>query len=324
MDRNTNRTTGAPEQVDTDRPGFDRRSLFRIGGLTVAAAALISACQEEPQLGRVGDAPTTTALPTATVDDPTLLRTASSIEHSLSTLYGALLADASLLPAAAKDIITRYRADHDAAAKDFEAATTATGGEAWDCTNPRLDSTVITPAMTRITDGTPASREAPAIPPSDDPQRDTMNLAHGLETMIASMYQEYVERLSSGQLRELAARHSLDASRRSALLALTINTSRPGGYLGEAVIVEGSMPTETTVADSAAPATDAPATDAPVDDAPAATEIPAVSAIPARFGQVAGGFVILGAGDENGVRLRVTIDTPSLNTYVYEYMTPAC
>ena len=32
----------------------------------------------------------------------------------------------------------------------------------------------------------------------------------------------------------------------------------------------------------------------------------------------------IGGGDENGVRLKLNFETPSLNSFVYEYMTPTC
>jgi len=49
------------------------------------------------------------------------------------------------------------------------------------------------------------------------------------------------------------------------------------------------------------------------------TEIPEVAAIPAAFGNLGTLLVVVGAGDENGVRLKVNFETPSLNSLVYEY-----
>ena len=67
---------------DTTSTPLDRRQLFRIGGITVGAAALLAACAENEytgQLGRVGNGPETPALQDAVVDDSVLLRAAASI-----------------------------------------------------------------------------------------------------------------------------------------------------------------------------------------------------------------------------------------------------
>ena len=302
---------------------LDRRGLFRIGGLSITIAALVAACGERTnELGRVGDAPTTTALPAAEADEATLLRTASSIEHSLINLYAKLVADTNLLAAEHAPVLEHFAADHAVAATDFEKATTAAGGTAWACSNPRLDSTLIEPVLRRVTDGVPATRDAKAVPPSDDAKRDVLNLVHSLETMVSSMYQQMVETLTAAEHRGLAIKHGVYAARRSALMALTINPARPDGYLAAAAASPEQAPassTTTTVQDLAAP----PAA-AGEEGAPASTPIPEVAAIPSRFGQLAGQFLVVGAGDENGVRMRVSVETPSSNTFVFGYMEPSC
>ena len=52
------------------------------------------------------------------------------------------------------------------------------------------------------------------------------------------------------------------------------------------------------------------------------TEIPTVTAIPSQFGCSAAIQLVVGGGDENGTRLKLNLETPSLNSFVYEYMTP--
>jgi hypothetical protein len=54
------------------------------------------------------------------------------------------------------------------------------------------------------------------------------------------------------------------------------------------------------------------------------TEIPSLTAIPSQFGTLAAIQLVVGAGDENGTRLKINLETPSLNSFVYEYMTPSC
>jgi hypothetical protein len=33
---------------------------------------------------------------------------------------------------------------------------------------------------------------------------------------------------------------------------------------------------------------------------------------------------VVGKGDENGTRLKLNLETPSLNSFVFEYMKPTC
>ena len=84
----------------------------------------------------------------------------------------------------------RLRSDHESAAKTFEDLTTDAGGVAWTCGNPRYDEVVLPPIMDRIT-GKPATETTEAIEPSDDPQRDVLNVVHALESVAASTYQGF-------------------------------------------------------------------------------------------------------------------------------------
>ena len=78
---------------------FGRRDILRIGGFTVATAAVISACGEHVrgQIGRVGAVATTSTLPDPVVTNVTLLRTASSLEHSVINVYSQVIGNSDLL-----------------------------------------------------------------------------------------------------------------------------------------------------------------------------------------------------------------------------------
>ena len=104
-------------------------------------------------------------------------------------------------------------------------------------------------------------------------------------------------------------------------VALTIG---PTAYVSEsdvslAATSETTIATTTTVQDIATPTTTAGG-----DNGPQLTEIPAVAALPAAFGQLGPLLLVVGAGDENGVRLKVNMETPAENSYIYDYMQPAC
>ena len=319
----------SPTGVETGhRALFGRRDVLRIGGLTVATAAVISACGEHArgEVGRVGAVATTAKLPDAVVTNVALLRTASSLEHSVINVYEQLIGKSDLLDPKFDDLAKRFKDDHVNHAQLFEKLTTDAGGAAWTCGNPKIDDVIINPVLTRITKGAAATATAKAIEPSDDPRRDMLNFAHGLESLAGATYQAFVALFSDPSLRADAMTIGAREARHAALLALTINPDRPGGLVNfaDAVNAEPASPPTTiapttTIQNIATPA-GGPKT-APVEKE---TEIPTVTAIPSQFGGLAAIQIVVGKGDENGTRLKLNLETPSLNSLVFEYMTPTC
>ena len=96
---------------------LNRRKFLQSGGLALASAAILAACGKSDKVAttypRIGDSPTTTALPDGTVNDVVLLRTASSLEWCAIDAYTAA-AGLGLLPAAATSVVKRFQADHKA------------------------------------------------------------------------------------------------------------------------------------------------------------------------------------------------------------------
>jgi Ferritin-like domain len=316
-----------------DQPGsgdsFGRRDMLRVGGFAVATAALISACgeHERGEVGRVGAVPTTLKLPDAKVTNVALLRTASSFEHSVVNVYSQVIGNSDLLDPKFDEMAKRFMDDHAGHAQVFEKLTTDGGGTAWTCGNPKFDDVVVNPVLTRITKGAEATAIALAIEPSDDPRRDVLNFAHGLEALSGATYQALVALFSDPSLRAAGMTAGASAARHAALLALNINPDRPGGLVNfsDAVNAEPASP-PTTVAPSttlqniATPAGGAAPSAAPVPQ----TDIPTVTAIPSQFGLLGAIQLVVGRGDENGTRLKLNLETPSLNSFVFEYMTPSC
>lgn len=266
----------------------DRRHLFRIGGLSAATAALVAACggTDSPGIARVGTAPTTTALPDAVVNDGVLLRTAASLERSVINVYSTLL-DGGLVPKDLTGAAERFRDDHTAHADALDSLTVEAGGEAFSCGNPRIEELVI-PAILATINGD----EAAGTAASDDPSRDALNVAHALENLATETYQSFLPMFSVPELRRQAMLIAAQEARHSSLLALAI-TGRPAGYL------ELEAPAEPP-------------------------QIPVAYALPSVFGTLGGITLVIGAQDEVGQRRTFSLDTPSLNTFVYDYITPSC
>jgi hypothetical protein len=298
----------------------DRRGFLRIGGLGLTTAALVAACGSDGgEAGRVGVAPGADKLPDPLISDIALLRTATSLEYSAIAVYGQVFA-LKLLPEALVAAATRFRDEHQAHADLFAGLTEKAGGTPWLCGNPRIDTVVIAPMIDRILNGAPATSADPAIAPSDDPLRDVLTLAHGLETLAGATYQSLVPLLNDPALRRQAMVVAADEVRHASLLALTINPDRPGGYVSpaDAANAQPSAP-ETTAPPTTVQDIASPTTVAGGEEAVPATEIPSVTAVPSQFGQLGAVLIVVGAPDVNGARLKTNIETLSLNSLVYEY-----
>lgn len=259
-----------------------RRGLIRAAGLTVLAGGLV-ACgkqagvEESSNIAVAGTTPPTTALPEAEVDDVVLLRTAASLEYTAIDTYkralgaGLLTGDyAALAPA-----VNRFIADHEAHANAINTLVREAKGTPWTCGNERIEGLYVEPALELIT-----------ATDNPDSARDTVALAHGLETLAAHTYQAVVASLSTPALRAAAMRVGQDEARHSAILALVLNPGWTGAI--PSVDVETGRPN--------------------------------IAAVPAAFGPLTGIPVSLGAPNAEGVKTSVTLETPSLNALVYSYL----
>lgn len=290
-----------------------RRRLLQIGGFGITTAALVAACggSETPGVGKIGNAPTTTALPPSAVNDVVLLRTASSLEHSVISLYDLVIDSPDLLDPAYVEVAKRFRDDHAAHAAAVEELTAAAGGEPWTCGNPRIDELLI-PAILRAIQGAEATATTAALAPSDDPKRDVLNVAQSLESLAGSTYQAVVPALSTRSLRKAAVTIAAQEVRHAAILAIAI-TGRPQGYVTpDEITAAGGTPPELVV------------TEVTVASGAPATPIPVAYAVPGQFGYLGATPVVIGAPSDIGTRVTINLETPSLNTLVYEYLTPEC
>ena len=129
--------------------------------------------------------------------------------------------------------------------------------------------------------------------------------------IVRDQCQALVTQVSEPAMRVASMGIGVRSARQAALMALTLN---PGGFVSSTA-ASSAQPTVTTAAAQEAPA----ATEAPASDAPPLTEIPLPVAVPTQFGALSPITYIGGAGDENGVRLKLNLETPSLNSLAYTY-----
>ncbi len=270
-------------------PNLDRRRFLQTSGLTVALGALVAACggdsAEEGAPGRVGYAPAVTPLPTVETSDAVYLRTATSIEQTLVETYGQLL-DLGVLDDAATTLLDRITEGHRAAVTATAELTTQAGGEPYECANSWYVERVVTPILAAI-----EGDEAEDIPPSDDPARDTLIVVNGMESMLAAMYQQQVELLTSPELRGEVMLFGATAARHAAAVAI-LATGAPDGYVSP--ILTGGEVT------------------------PDESGLVPIYAITTPFGSLAPVPITIGAPNDAGVRTTFNLETPAANSFVYD------
>ena len=121
-------------------------------------------------------------------------------------------------------------------------------------------------------------------------------LAYALETIAAATYQAYVPLLTDPALRAAGMGIGDQEARHAATLGVVLNPDRLVSSFGL------SLPAQY------------------VEDTDVA--LPAYAS-PSAFGTQAPVPVVLGKANESGIRTTVQIETPSLNSMVYEYLDEA-
>jgi len=135
-----------------------------------------------------------------------------------------------------------------------------------------------------------------AIKASDNPERDIYNVAVSLENLGAATYQQFTVELTEPEQRSAMVKAAAQDSRNSAALVIAVEGAE--GYVSPAL--DGL--------------------EVGVD----ADGVPLQYAIPWRFGSVAQFELIVGAPNAEGTREDFTIQTPSLNSYIYNELVPDC
>jgi hypothetical protein len=135
-----------------------------------------------------------------------------------------------------------------------------------------------------------------AIKASDNPERDIYNVAVSLENLGAATYQQFSVELNEPEQRTAVVKAAAQDSRHSAALVVAVEG------------VEGYV---------------SPALDG-LEVGMDADGVPLQYAIPFRFGSVAQFELIVGPPNDAGTREDFSIQTPSLNSYIYNELVPDC
>jgi len=135
-----------------------------------------------------------------------------------------------------------------------------------------------------------------AIKASDNQIRDIYNVAVSFENLGAATYQQYSVQVTKPEQRVAVVNAAALDSRQSAVLVIAVEGS--DGYVSPAI-------------DGLEVGTDADG-------------VPLQYAIPWRFGSVAQFELTVGPPNEEGTREDFVIQTPSLNSYIYNELEPDC
>jgi hypothetical protein len=135
-----------------------------------------------------------------------------------------------------------------------------------------------------------------AIEASDNQERDIYNVVVSLENLGAATYQQFSVELTEPEQRTAVVQAAAQDSRNSAAIVVTVEG--PEGYVSPALY---GLEVETD-----------------------ADGVPLQYAIPFRFGSVAQFELIVGPANDAGTRENFTIQTPSLNSYIYNELVPDC
>ncbi len=131
---------------------------------------------------------------------------------------------------------------------------------------------------------------------SDNPLRDAFNIVATMENTAGATYQEMSGQLTIVDERQAMIEVGKQMARQSAVWI--IGNEGPDGYYSPELFGEESG----------------------IDE----SGVPLQYAITGAFGSVAQIEIVIGAPDENGVRTTFVVQTPSLNSYIYNETEPSC
>lgn len=205
-----------------------RRQFLRIGGTTIAGAAVLAACApDHTDVAETGttqppDTASSTTVGTTTTTEPTeetetanretnlsLLRTATSLELLAVDVYETVIEQVEAgdlrLDAGVVDAARLFRDHHDEHAGELQGATRSLDGEAFEEPNAYVLETVVTPALPTLTD-----------------EARVVAFARDLELTAAATYTESMGSLTTAELRQTFIGIGSVEARHAAALNLVI------------------------------------------------------------------------------------------------------
>ena len=289
---------------------FDRRAFLRAGGAGIALAAVLAACGSDEGAGpegitEAGTTPTTLPRPTGVVSDATLMRTATSIHYNIIDVIDSVLGLGVVRPemvTTAEQYSELLREQADVLAE----ATERIGGTPFTEANPVVNDRVVQPSLHLLD----VSQSQPV---------DAENLLQAYAQYGGETMQAFVPQLSQAELRARLMEVGAVHSRVATVMARIISPDNIVSPTDIQVAAPQDAAATTTTVETGLPST-VPGETTSTVPVGFVSDIP-VYQVPSAFGSLAPIGVTL--GDINQVegpdkRAVFLIETPSLNSYMYE------
>lgn len=268
-------------------PRYRRRDALKLGGLTISAAAFVAACGND----RTGDsAPGRVGFAPPIEElqdfpiDDAVLLRTASSLELTAIAVYEAVLDTGLLDGDLTTLVERLIENHQMVADQMGELTESVGGTAWECTNPWYMERTVEPLLA-------------AVVGSDDPLRDIINSAVALENIAAATHQTLTVALTDSDAAVATLGAATLESRHSA--AIVAAARGADGYVSPTIDGGGDTPTD-------------------------ADGVPYKFAITSRFGSTGQVELVAGKPNENGVRQTFILQTPSLNSWIYNELEPTC
>jgi hypothetical protein len=269
------------------RSRLGRRDALKLGGLTISAAAFVAACGED-RSGDTAPGRVGFAPPVEELEDypidDAVLLRTASSLELTAVAVYEAVLGTGLLDSELTALVERLLDDHQMVADQMGELTESVGGVAWECTNPWYMDRTVAPLLAAVLD-------------SDNPLRDILNAAVALENLAAATHQSLTVELEDADAAAATIAAATLESRHSAYIVAAARG--PEGYVSPLISGDGGSPTD-------------------VDG------VPLKYSITTRFGSTGQIELVAGAPDENGVRQTFILQTPSLNSWIYNELEPTC
>ena len=272
--------------VSNSSNGYSRRDALKLGGLTVSLAAVVAACGSD----RTGDPAAGRVGYAPTVTDPPdyAVDDVVLLRTASSLEYTAIAVYDAILAANVVDTDTATLFQRMIDDHQMVADEMAKQTEALD----GVAWTCTNPwYMDRV-----VNPLVDTILASDNADRDIMNTAVAFENIAAASHQTFTTQLTEVAASTATMAAAVLESRHAA--AITASFRGAEGYVSP-TISGGEDPTDET-------------------------GVPLTFAITSRFGSTGQVDLVAGKPNDLGVRTTFTLQTPSLNSYIYSELEPTC
>lgn len=321
---NEHRTHADDEQSLSDIT-MSRRGILRAGGITIGLAALLAACVEESTdsaPARVGEAPGPDPLPAGVITDGVLFRTLTSLHYSIIGAHEKAK-ELGEMTDEQTAVVDAFIEGHREAIAAIDASTEQAGSAVWTCGNPRFDRVVVNVLADRVTGRPRQGNEEADVPESDNRNRDATAMVFAMESVGAATHQSFVPQFSKPEYRAATMIQADACGRRAAAMALVIN---PDNRINLALTANATVSepavtiaeTTTTAAQNIAQPSEDGAGTGGGEAEPAVAAPQTYYAVPSQFGILSAFQLAIGA-PSSGNQFTLNIETPSINSFVYDY-----